>query len=212
MRTKSNSRHQDSHDPQGFNERTFHAKNAHKLDDPDRLVWLPPGDVIASLRLADGMAVADIGAGTGYFAIPMARAIGKGRVAAVDFQPDMLSRIREKLQHSGEELPIDLAKGDAEATGLDQASMDVVLIANVWHELDHHAEVLSEVRRIIRNEGRLAILDWRTDVTQQQGPPLDHRISVDTVTRVLKEHRWMPAPPTTIGRYHYLIQASPARS
>ena len=59
-------------------DRLFKPQDAHKLEDPERLVWLPVADVIRSSAIRPGMHVADVGAGTGYFAIPIARAVGVG--------------------------------------------------------------------------------------------------------------------------------------
>ncbi len=81
-----------------MNERTFRASEAHKLEDPDRQKWLPVQDVLAALDLRPGMCMADIGAGTGYFTLPAARAVGpQGRVFAVDLQPEMLAKLRGNL-------------------------------------------------------------------------------------------------------------------
>jgi protein-L-isoaspartate O-methyltransferase len=57
------------------NDRTFRVSEVHKLEDPERLQWLPVDDVISALALRSEMTVADIGAGTGYFAIPIARVV-----------------------------------------------------------------------------------------------------------------------------------------
>ena len=70
-----------------MHDRRFNSSLANRLDDPDRLLWLPPHEVIAALGIQPGDVVADIGAGTGYFALPLARAVGpKGKVCAVDAQ------------------------------------------------------------------------------------------------------------------------------
>jgi precorrin-6B methylase 2 len=81
-----------------MHDRVFKHTEAHKLEDPERLRWLPPAEVISHLRLLPGMKIADIGAGTGYFSIPIARAVGDGgRVPAADLQPEMLELLRQKL-------------------------------------------------------------------------------------------------------------------
>ncbi len=80
------------------NDRVFHASQAARLDSPERLIWLPPGEVVAHLGLAPGMTVADIGAGTGYFTLPIAKQVGPhGKVYAVDLQPDMLAILAKKV-------------------------------------------------------------------------------------------------------------------
>ena len=81
-----------------MNDRVFKHTEAHKLEDPERLKWLPAAEILAHLRVAPGMKVADVGAGTGYFSIPIARAVGAlGHVFAVDLQPEMLALLRGKL-------------------------------------------------------------------------------------------------------------------
>jgi ubiquinone/menaquinone biosynthesis C-methylase UbiE len=192
-----------------MNERTFHANNAKKLEDPERFTWLPPADIVASLHLRKGMTVADIGAGTGYFAIPIAKELGdNGKVLAIDLQHRMLDLLNEKLRKLDSISNIELIQGEAMSTTLSPRSVDMVFMANVWHELDNHAATLNEVRRILRPDGRLAILDWRTDVTQPPGPPPDHRISSDAVTKMLTENGWATSHISHIGIYSYLIQST----
>ena len=150
-------------------DRVMNIADAHKLDKPERLQWMPPNEIVALLPLAAGAVVADIGAGTGFFALPIAKAVAPaGRVFAVDMQPEMLELLRKKLSVSGTPSNVELVHGKADATTLPDDSCDLIFIANVWHELDQRDEVLAEMRRILGKNGRLAILDWRADVE----PPL----------------------------------------
>ena len=83
-------------------ERLFKPQDAHKLEDPERQIWLPVVDVIRASAIRPGMRVADIGAGTGYFAIPIALAVGVGgKVYAVDLQSEMLNKLQQKLTKPG---------------------------------------------------------------------------------------------------------------
>ena len=158
-------------------ERMFHHTHADKLDDPERRAWLPPEEVVRRLELRPGLRVADIGAGSGYLTAPIAEAVGPtGRVAALDLQPEMLERLRHRLAPGA---PVDRVQADASATTLPASSQDLALIANVWHELDGRTAALAEMARIVRGAGRLAILDWRTDVAQPPGPPLERRSGVN---------------------------------
>ncbi len=189
-----------------MNERTFRASEAHKLEDPDRQKWLPVQDVLAALDLRPGMCMADIGAGTGYFTLPAARAVGpQGRVFAVDLQPEMLAKLRGKLSGLSQ---VELIEGSAHQSNLAEASCDRILLANVWHELDDHPGALDEVKRILRNGGRLAILDWRRDVDHPPGPPLDHRWALERTVETLKRNGWSIDRYAHIGAYRYIILAS----
>lgn len=189
-------------------EKTFDPRNAHKLDDSARLQWLPPDVVISALRLVPGMNVADIGAGSGYFTLPIARKVGPdGKVFAVDLQPAMLSLLSGRLAAGQDIRNVEVIEADAADTRLPSRSCDVVLMAAVWHELDDHVRVLREVSRVLREGGSLAILDWRPDVDRPPGPPLDHRIPPDRVARTLEANGWAAQPPQWIGPYSYLIIA-----
>jgi ubiquinone/menaquinone biosynthesis C-methylase UbiE len=186
-------------------ERLFRPERAHKLDDPERLKWLPPDAVVRKIA-RPGLRVADVGAGTGYFALPLARALlPGGRVFAIDMQPEMLQLLRARVLP---DLPIVLVEGEATRTTLQNASVDVVLLANVWHELDDQAASLAEASRILAPGGSIAILDWRKDVEQPPGPPLEHRIPPSEVARALEQHGWRIDTSEDIGTYNYLIVAA----
>ncbi len=191
------------------NERTFSAADAHKLEDPDRLVWLPPKEIVASLDLQPGMIVADVGAGTGYFALPIARVVGEtGRVYAVDFQTEMLAMIGKKLLEPNAPANVSLVHGTAKHTTLPASCADLVFLANVWHEVDDHALVLKEGARTLRRNGRLAVLDWRADVQHPPGPPFEHRIPAKTVVGTLDSNGWNVERCGNVGKYSYLIVAT----
>ncbi len=95
-------------------DRVFKPSEAHRLEDPERRVWLPPEEVLCRLRLHAAATVADIGAGTGYFALPLAKHVQ--RVMAVDMQPEMLQLLREKLAQPGAPNNVDLVQGAAANT------------------------------------------------------------------------------------------------
>jgi ubiquinone/menaquinone biosynthesis C-methylase UbiE len=152
------------------------------------------------------MTVADIGAGTGYFSLPFARAIApEGRVLAVDLQPEMLAILRSKLQSPGMPGNIQLLEGTATQTGIAVRRCDLVFLANIWHELDDHATVLCEMVRILKPGGRIAILDWRHDLAGPPGPPADHRVARDTTTSMLVHAGWQIRYSRAFGQYSYLV-------
>ena len=188
-----------------MNERTFRAAHAHKLDDPRRKEWLPPADVLDALSPLVGKTIADIGAGTGYFSVPMAQLPGGPDVIyAVDIQPEMLSLLQNRLPADATQ-KVRLIEGSATHTTLPDASCDLLLLANIWHELDDTRDVLTECRRILKHQGKLAILDWRPDVDPEFGPPLKHRIAPEAVCHELAENGWHGSRRHLIGRFSYLI-------
>lgn len=188
-----------------MHDRRFPAHQAHRLEDPARLEWLPPGEVLSLLNIAPGEIIADIGAGTGYFALPMAGRTGnQGRVIAVDAQSEMLDWIRRKMESSAFS-NIQMVHAEAQATTLPGATCDLVFMANVWHEFPNREAVLAEAARILKPGGRLAILDWRPDVEREAGPPIEHRISVGDCVHEMQNAGFETDSMGNVGAYSWLV-------
>jgi ubiquinone/menaquinone biosynthesis C-methylase UbiE len=197
----------DNHD------RLMPASRAHRLDAPERLRFLPPDTVLNLLALKPGAIVADVGAGTGYFSLPIADAVGpEGRVFAIDIQQEMQALLREKLQRAGTPKNIDLVLAPADSTPLADETCDVVFLANVWHELPNHVRALNEFRRILKPGGTVAILDWRPDTIHPPGPPIEHRIAPEKVHRDLESNAFACQSTAHVGTYSYLVIGVPLRS
>lgn len=191
-----------------MHDRVFNPAQVHKLEAPERLQWMPPGEILGWLELRPGMTIADIGAGTGYFAIPMARAITPGgRVFAIDLQPELLDVLRGKLAVPDAPTNIVPLEGKASSTGLAAGSCDLALLANIWHELDDRAAALAELVRILKPEGRIAVLDWRPDAAHPPGPPLEHRLPAHEVQQFFQNHGKRVDGVRNVGQYSYLILA-----
>jgi len=188
-----------------MHERRFNPSRAHLLEDPERKTWLPPDEIVAALNLTKGETVVDIGAGTGYFALPMAATVGSaGRVFAVDVSPEMLERLRNKLAAAGVG-NVQCVEGEASSTSLPAGCATVVFMANVWHEFDDHAAVLAEARRMLKPGGCVAILDWRPDAEPAHGPPIAHRIPLSAAESSIQDAGFVLDHSGNIGRYSWLL-------
>jgi ubiquinone/menaquinone biosynthesis C-methylase UbiE len=130
-------------------------------------------------------------------------------VWAIDLQPEMLRLLEEKLRREGDSENVRLLEGDAGHTGIAERACDVAFLANLWHELDDPPSVLAETRRILRPGGRVAILDWRSDVPYPPGPPVEHRIAADRTIATLTENGWHNLKLGLLGPYSYFLTASP---
>lgn len=156
---------------------------AARFDAPDRDAWQKPDDVIAALALEPTMTVADIGAGTGYFTVRLARALPRGQVIATDIEPDMVRYVRERAQRE------QLANVRAQLAGGDDpmlapASVDRVLVVDVWHHVADRKRYAAGLARALRPGGLVAIVDFTAEATR--GPPREHRLSPDSVIADLR--------------------------
>jgi ubiquinone/menaquinone biosynthesis C-methylase UbiE len=190
-------------------DKIFDVARAAQLDGPERADSLPSADVVAALKISESDIIGDIGAGTGYFAIPMARVAAKGKVYAVDLQRGMLQILQSKV--SGLE-NLQLVEAGGEATTLGVNSCDLAFYANVWHEFEQRDKVIEEAIRILKSTGRIAILDWRPDVERISGPPLHHRVSISQVSSELAAAGLTVFSSENIGRYSWLVQATVSKS
>lgn len=172
-----------------------------RLDRPEREEIMPKEPVLAAIGAGAGMRVADIGAGLGYFALPLARAVSSsGRVFAVDPSPAAQEELRDRALRAN--LPqVTVVGAAAEATGLDAETIDRVLWHTIYHEIERIGEAIEEMRRILRPGGRWIIVDWVKRDTGM-GPRLDHRVTVDDVRRDVEtrglrvEREFQPGPVT----------------
>jgi SAM-dependent methyltransferase len=168
----------------GMPHRFEHADEwAKRFDDPARDAWQQPDRVLEALALSPAMVVADIGAGTGYFAVRLARAVPQGSVIATDIEPDMVRYMTERAKREG------LANLRAVATPPDSpelapSSVDRVLVVDVWHHLGDRAAYAKKLAEALRPGGRIAIVDYKLDA--KRGPPPKHRLAPEAIAADLR--------------------------
>jgi ubiquinone/menaquinone biosynthesis C-methylase UbiE len=120
-----------------------------------------PDRVVAALALEPGQRVADIGAGAGFFAFRLARAVSPGgRVYAIDTDLDVLSFVQEEADESGMEV-VPLLAGEAEP-GLPEP-VDLHFLSASYHHLPDVSSYMAEARRHLRPGGRVAVIEDRHD-------------------------------------------------
>lgn len=133
------------------------------LERPERAAEEAPGKAIAALNIKAGQTVADIGAGSGYYSVRLAGAVGPtGRVFATDIQPEMLAIIKKKL----DALPIpqiQLVLGTPTESKLPDASVDLALMVDVYHELSDPQLFLRSLKRALKPGGRLVLIEFRKE-------------------------------------------------
>ncbi len=121
--------------------------------------WQKVPEIFALMALAPGRAVADVGAGNGFFTARLADAVGEaGLVYAVDVSERALRDLRARVERDGLR-NVKVVAGETDDPGLPEASLDAVLINNAYHEMDEHQAMLGHLWMALRPGGRLVILD-----------------------------------------------------
>lgn len=169
---------------------------AHVFDDPARDAWQKPHEVIQALKLEPGAVIADIGAGTGYFAVRFANMVPQGRVYGVDVEPGMVKHLAARAQKMG----LKNLKAVAATPGDPRLpeKVDLAILVNVYHHVDDRQEYFRRLKDSLKPGGRLAIIDFRLDAPV--GPPRSARLPPDRVKAELaragyalaEEHGFLP--------------------
>lgn len=180
---------------------------AKTFDDPARDAWQRPDEVVRTLELAEDHTVADLGAGTGYFTVRLARAVPRGTVIATDIEPDMLRYLEQRAQK--EQLPnVRTLKGSATGSGLSPKSVDRILIVHVWHHLEDRATWARDLAAALRPGGKLVIVDFRLDATR--GPPPKHRLAAETIVKELEAAGLRASVSPAVLPDQYAVEARPS--
>jgi ubiquinone/menaquinone biosynthesis C-methylase UbiE len=131
-----------------------------KFESEDREIYVKRHEITRALGLAPGMAVADVGAGTGLFTRLFAEQVGStGKVYAVDISPRFLEHIAadaKKRRLSN----VTTVLGTQDATNLPAGSVDLVFICDVYHHLEQPEKTLASIRRALKPQGNLAVIEF----------------------------------------------------
>ena len=145
-----------------------------RLDHPERLALMPHAPILAALDLNQGMHVADIGAGLGYFAFPMSVAVRReGRVFAVDPSPAAREELKRRVQ-SAKVHNIIVQDGTAARVALADRSLDRVLWHALFHELPNLDQSVAEMARVLKHGGLFVVADWLPGASEW-GPHQEER-------------------------------------
>lgn len=153
------------------------------LERPEREMEEHPTKLLQALRLKEGDHVADVGAGTGYFTLPIARIVGaKGRVYAVEIQPEMLNIVKRRASAVGLKNVVPIL-GSVTNPKLPPDKIDLILMVDVYHEFSHPYEMVEAMLKALKVGGRLVFVEYRGEDAWVPIKPL-HKM---TERQVLKE-------------------------
>jgi ubiquinone/menaquinone biosynthesis C-methylase UbiE len=158
--------------------------------------------VIDALNLKPGLAVADLGSGSGYFTRRFIEAVTEtGKVYAVDVEPEMLKYTEESVVHMHRSYTAEFILARPDNPKLPYESIDLLFLCNTYHHLEERAKYFSDTKSSLKPGGRLAIIDFYNDERSGElGFPKQHLVPRDTVIaeltkagyRLVREHTFLP--------------------
>lgn len=182
-------------------------KWAHVFDDPKRDAWQKPHEVIQALALKPDALIADLGAGTGYFAVRLANMVPKGRVYAVDVEPDMVKYLAERAKREKRENMVAVA-GVPDDPRLPE-KVDLILLVDVFHHIEERERYFRKVGAALKPGGRIAVIDFRME--SPEGPPRAARIPPQRVIAELKAAGYRLSKQHDFLPNQYFLVFNPAR-
>lgn len=155
----------------------------------ERERWQKVPEIFAAMGVAAGGRVADVGAGSGFFSVRLARVVGaSGRVFAVDVSPDAVRDLKERVARERLE-NVEVIAGDPADPHL-PASLDAVLIVNAYHEMPDPQRILDKIRQALKLAGRLVIVEpiaAKREKTSRAEQWSNHEIALDYVVEDLRQ-------------------------
>jgi ubiquinone/menaquinone biosynthesis C-methylase UbiE len=150
------------------------------LDRADRDAKQQPDHVLDVIDIHAGQTVADVGCGTGYFTVRIAKRVApSGRVLAVDVQPQMLDLLRKRLAKEKIDgvVPILATETDVK---LPAHEVDVALMVDVYHELAHPDVTMAQVKTALRAGGKLVLVEYRAEDPKVEIKP-EHKMTLPQI-------------------------------
>jgi cyclopropane fatty-acyl-phospholipid synthase-like methyltransferase len=178
--------------------------NPEQFEKDDRAEWQQVDKVIDALKLKPGMKVADIGGGSGYFSRPIAQAVGEdGVVYVCDLATNLLEFLQEKAKE--EQLNnIVTVYAAMDRPMLPAKSVDLIFFCNTNHHLENRVDYYKGLHALLREGGRIAVVDWKKK-EQKVGPPPNHNDARVDMVAEFKEAGFTIAQEETFLDYQYFV-------
>ncbi|MEX1189564.1 MAG: methyltransferase domain-containing protein [Bacteroidia bacterium] len=175
-----------------------------RFEAPERDAYQQPEKVLSFLGNLKNKRIIDIGAGSGYFSIKLAKA--GASVIAADVSDEFQEYLKRKIEKEKIE-NIELRKIPYDDPALSNQEVDIAFIVNTYHHIENRVEYFKKVKSGIKSEGELVIIDFfKTEI--HVGPPVEHKISIDQVIAELKAAGFRDfSVNVSLLEFQYIIQA-----
>ena len=184
-------------------------KGSHRVfNDDERRKWQNPEAILSDIGLKSGFTFVDIGCGSGFFALPAARMVGKrGKVYGLDTNSQSITSLEEQAAREGL-VNLHLTIGRAEELVICEQCADIVFFGIALHDFQDPSRVLENARSMVKLTGKLVNLDWKKEA-MELGPPLKIRFSEEMAVRLIEAAGFTVETIKDSGLYHYLVIARP---
>lgn len=151
--------------------------------------------LLEELKVQPGQTVCDLGCGNGYYTLDLAKLVGaEGKVLAVDIQPEMLHLLSERAKQAGLD-NIELIENTPIDPKLPEGAVDLILLVDVYHEFAYPVHMLKAMRKALKPDGRIALVEFRAEDPTVPIKPL-HKMAKK---QILKEY--LPAGYKLVGEF-----------
>lgn len=182
----------------------FDTRKRFRLLSDERTAHLQPEKLLRELGLSEGMTIADIGCGPGFFTIPAAQIVGPtGMALAADIQGEMLSTVRSRALEFGLS-NVRIVKTNDREIPIPAGTCDFALLAFTLHEIEHRASFLHRAARLLKPGGKLILLEWEK-VESDPGPPVEDRISPEELVADAQAAGLHSISERSLGANQYLL-------
>jgi ubiquinone/menaquinone biosynthesis C-methylase UbiE len=164
-------------------DRIFNPEHRNKLNDPERLEILDPKKIWSFINYKHPEVIIDIGAGTAFITAALGKMEPKAHIDAFDIEPIMIEEMKSSLPEYSQISPHLIEENQLPVS---DEYADVVWMINLFHELKKPYLLLKEIKRVLKQNGKLLIIDWaKKQEASESGPPLEHRIDEATITSLM---------------------------
>jgi len=173
-----------------------------KLENQVRVVELNPKNLLIKAGFKENMILCDIGSGTGVFTFP-ATEISNNDIYALEVSDSMIELLKKRMiERNISNLRI--KKVDSSILPLDNNKCDMAIMVTVLHELDNKELMIDEIRRILKQKGKLIIVEFHKRKTPM-GPPVEHRISEEYVEEIVNSKGLNTIDKYSLGDNFYCV-------
>lgn len=168
-----------------------------------------PSKAIAALNLKPTDVIADIGAGSGYYTFRLAPLVPKGKVMAVDIQPEMVAFLEQKEKELGL-TNVEAHLGKVDDTLLKAESIDAALMVDAYHEFSHPREMMESLFKALKPGGRIILLEYRAEDPKVPIKPL-HKMTKEQSRKEMEVVglKWKSTDSDLLPWQHFMVFVKP---